>query len=300
MLWVLITIGAAFFQNLRTALQKALKGRLSTTGAAYARFFYGLVPACLYLIGVVWVTGVDVPPVTAPFLLYCFLGGLMQILFTVTLLWVFSMRSFAVGTTFSKLEVVFVVALGAVLLGDGVGVVALVAIAISAVGTVLLAMQESRVSVRALARGLGERATLVGLLSAALVGASAVFYRGATLALPEGDFIIRAAFTLVISLVLQVLMMGAWFVAFDRPELTRVVREWRVAAPVGLFGALGSMGWFTAFALQNAAYVRAVGQIELVFAFIATIFFFREKITWSEWVGITLIVLAILMIVLFS
>ena len=39
-LWIPITIAAAFLQNLRSALQKHLKGRLSTVGAAYARFLY--------------------------------------------------------------------------------------------------------------------------------------------------------------------------------------------------------------------------------------------------------------------
>jgi hypothetical protein len=39
-LWIPITIAAAFLQNLRSALQKHIKGRLSTSGAAYARFLY--------------------------------------------------------------------------------------------------------------------------------------------------------------------------------------------------------------------------------------------------------------------
>jgi hypothetical protein len=33
---------------------------------------------------------------------------------------------------------------------------------------------------------------------------------------------------------------------------------------------LASAGWFSAMTLQNAAYVKAVGQIELVFAFLAS------------------------------
>lgn len=297
MLWILITIAAALFQNLRTGLQKALKGRLSTTGAAYARFIYGLPLAIIYFAGVAWLSDAPIPEMPLAFWLYCFLGGLTQILFTVVLLWLFTMRSFAVGTTFSKLEVIFVVGLGTVLLGDVVGPWALFAIALGVVGTLLLAMQERRLTPGALLRGLGEKATLVGLLSAALVGASSVFYRGATLAI-EGDFIYRAALTLVVSLAMQTALMGAWFVLFDREELVRVLREWRRAAPVGLTGMLGSVGWFSAFALQNAAYVRAVGQIELVFAFAASIFFFSERITRVETAGIGLIVAAILMIVL--
>ena len=50
--------------------------------------------------------------------------------------------------------------------------------------------------------------------------------------------------------------------------------------------------------LQNAAYVRALGQIELVFTFIASTLFFREKSNAIEIFGIVLIVSGILMLVL--
>ena len=41
-LWIPLTIAAAFFQNIRSALQKDLKGKLSILGAAYVRFVYAL------------------------------------------------------------------------------------------------------------------------------------------------------------------------------------------------------------------------------------------------------------------
>ncbi|MEM7424145.1 MAG: DMT family transporter [Pseudomonadota bacterium] len=297
-LWIPITIAAAFFQNLRSALQKAIKGRLSTTGAAYARFIYALPFAALYLWILAGPAGYPLPPISGVFLLWCLAGSIAQILFTVVLLWMFSFRSFAVGTTFSKLEVVLIAGLGAVLLGDTVALPAIVAIAIGAAGTVMLAMTESKLTLGGLMRGLSERATAVGLLCAALLGASVVFFRGAALSLDGPDIIVAAAMTLAISLVMQTAMMGAWFIAFERDQLWTVLREWRRAMPVGIVGMLGSVCWFTAFTLQNAAYVRAVGQIELIFTFIASVFFFNEKVTRSELVGIVLIAAAILMIVL--
>jgi drug/metabolite transporter (DMT)-like permease len=51
-----------------------------------------------------------------------------------------------------------------------------------------------------------------------------------------------------------------------------------------------------AFTLQNAAYVRALGQIELVFTFIGSYFFFKEKHTKIEVIGITLIILSLLLL----
>ncbi len=297
-LWIPLTIAAAFCQNLRSALQKALKGRLSTTGAAYARFVYALPFGLLYLWALAGPGGYEIPPIHGAFLLWCLAGSLAQILFTVVLLWMFTFRSFAVGTTFSKLEVVLIAILGALLLGDTVGPWAILAIAIGAAGTVVLAMTETKLSLKGLIGGLFEKATLVGLLCAALLGGSVVFFRGAALSLNGPDIVVAAAYALAIALVMQTIMMGAWFLVFDRPQLRAVFREWRHALPVGIIGMLGSVFWFTAFTLQNAAYVRALGQVELLFTFIASIFFFREKVVTSEVIGILLIVSAILLILL--
>jgi drug/metabolite transporter (DMT)-like permease len=296
-LWIPLTIMAAFLQNLRSAMQKAIKGRLSTTGAAYARFVYALPLAVLYVWGLEATGGVRPEP-NITFLIYALLGGASQILFTVVLLWMFNFRSFAVGTTFSKLEVVLIAGLGAVLLGDTVGPVGVVAIGIGAMGTMLLAMTEARLTPGALLRGMTERVTLLGLLCAMLLGASSVFYRGAVLALDHPDFVIAAAYTLAVALALQTVMMGAWFLAFDRAELARVLRHWRQAAPVGAVGMACSVCWFTAFTLQNAAYVRALGQVELLFTFLASVFFFREKVTGGQIAGILMIVGAILLLLL--
>ncbi len=299
-LWVPITIAAAFLQNLRSVLQKAIKGRLSTTGAAYARFFYAWPLAVLYLWALSAIGGYDLPEPNRAFFIYCALGGLAQILFTVALLWMFSFRSFAVGTTFSKLEVILIAIMGAALLGDTVGPIAMLAIAIGAVGTIILSLTETKMTLNGLLRGMADKVTLIGLLCAALLGASVVFFRGAALALDGPDFVIAAAYALAVALVMQTLMMGAWFIFFDRPELFKVVREWRRAAPVGLVGMACSVGWFTAFTLQNAAYVRALGQVELLFTFLASVFIFREKVVKTEVIGVLLIVSAILLILLES
>jgi len=296
LLWIPVTIAAAFLQNLRSALQKAIKGRLSTAGAAYARFIYALPFALVYLAGLLVFRGGELPHPNALFLVYCAAGGLAQILFTVVLLWMFSFRSFAVGTTFSKLEVVLIAILGAILLGDTVGPLAVVAIAVGALGTVILSLTETRMTPSALVRGMGEKATWIGLLCATLLGGSVVFFRGAALALHGADFVLAASYTLVIALLMQTAMMGAWFLVFDRAEGRKVLAEWRRATPVGLTGMACSACWFTAFTLQNAAYVRALGQIELLFTFLASVFVFHETVRRSELIGIVLIVGAILLI----
>jgi len=66
----------------------------------------------------------------------------------------------------------------------------------------------------------------------------------------------------------------------------------------GIAGKLGSVGLFTAMTIHNAAYVRARGQIELVFTFIVAQVVFRERSTRLEVGGIVLIVGGILILLL--
>ena len=68
------------------------------------------------------------------------------------------------------------------------------------------------------------------------------------------------------------------------------MRQWKVSLLVGIAGALASVGWFTAMTLENAAYVRALGQIELVFTFASSVFLFKEKTNATELTGIALVI----------
>ena len=51
--------------------------------------------------------------------------------------------------------------------------------------------------------------------------------------------------------------------------------------------------------MRLTAYVKAVGQIELLFSFIVTYFYFKEKISRIEFVGTLLIAMGILVFVLY-
>jgi|TARA_R110002124_G_scaffold63978_2_gene175180 drug/metabolite transporter (DMT)-like permease len=297
-LWIPITVLAAFLQNARSALQKHLKGRLSTLGAAYVRFLYAMPFSLVYLWGLHEIVGKDLPVFNTTFLMYCVLGGASQIAFTVLLLYLFQFRNFAVGTTFSKTEVFQVAVLGFLILGDTVTTAAAAAIALAGVGVVVLSAGQSKVSLKALISGVTEKATVIGLVCGAFLGASVVFFRGAALSLKWDDLAMTVAYTLAVSLVIQTIAMGAYLAWKEAPTLKAVFVHWKWSAAVGAVGMAGSVAWFLAFTMQNAAYVRALGQIELVFTFAASIFFFKEKVTRLEVIGIALIILAILLLIL--
>lgn len=297
-LWIPLTIAAAFFQNLRSAMQKHLKGKLSTLGAGYVRFVYAAPVALVYFIAVVWSEDLPLPAIDTPFLTYALLGGICQIMFTVFLLWLFSFHNFAVGTTLSKLETIMVAVFGLLLLGDELTLMVVLAIAISSIGLVVMSAGQEKLSPASLWRGLWRLPTLVGLICAAWLGGSVVLFRAASLSLNHESYLLSASFTLLVVLVIQILIMGLMIAVREPEQLKRVFAHWRPASLVGLSGGLASIGWFSAFTLQNATYVRALGQIELIFTFIATLLFFREKVARAEIAGIVLISAAIILVLL--
>ena len=297
-LWVPVTLAAAFMQNLRSALQKHLKGSLSTSGATFCRFIYAVPLALAYVALLGEGFGFEWPDPNPRFALFAMVGGVTQITATALLVYLFSLRNFAVGTTYSKTETVQAAVFGLVILGEPVSLAAALAIGISLVGVMLISVAKSRLTLRNLFLGWTGQTAFIGVLSGTFFGLSAVAYRAASLSLGGEGFLMQAAFTLACVVVFQTAVMAVWIRLREPGELSRVIGRWRVASLVGVSGMLGSAAWFTAMTLENAAYVRAVGQIELVFTLVASYFFFRERSTALELAGIVLIVGGIVILLL--
>lgn len=297
-LWVPITIAAAFLQNARSAVQRHLSGRLTTTGATFTRFVYAFPIALVYALVLRYGVGLDLPAPNASFAVFAVLGGVAQIVATQLLLYSFRFRNFAVGTTYSKTETVQAALFGIVVLGDRLTVGAAVAILISLAGVVSISVARQATGLRGLAVSLSEKPALIGLASGAAFAISAVCYRAASLSLGGEGFLMQAGFTLACVTMLQTALMAAWLRWREPGQMRAVFRAWPIAALAGLFGAAASACWFTAMTLQNVAYVRALGQIELVFTFIASYAMFKERSTLLEIVGILLVVAGILVLLL--
>ncbi|KAA9385804.1 DMT family transporter [Neorhizobium galegae] len=265
-LWIPITIAAAFLQNLRSALQKRLQGSLGTRGASFVRFGYGFPIAILYVLCLHHFAGYPFPALNWTFALWAVIGGLAQIFATMMLVHLFSLRNFAVGTAYSKTEPVQAAIFGFILLGEKLTPGSVAAIIVG----------------------------VIGIASGAVFGISAVSYRTASLSLGGPGPVMEAAVTLACVTTFQTAFMLVWMFWKDKREIVQVVLSWRSSSLVGLAGVVGSAGWFTAMTLQQVAYVRALGQIELVFTFMASYFLFHERVNRMEVFGCLLIVGGIL------
>lgn len=294
-LWIIATFAAAGVQTLRFMLQKQIKAAgLSTGGATMARFVFAAPLAIATAALLSQILAEPLPPLTALFWLLAFVGGLCQIAGTYCTVALFGVRNFAVGIAFTKTETVQLVAFGLIFLGDAVTGIGVAAILVGFVGVVLISLKAGS----GLA-GFDRRTVILGVFGGAAFGASAVGYRGAALELGEAHYFFRAAFTLAAVTVMQSAVMGAWLRWSNPGEITKLFRAWRVTALIGLTGMLGSLGWFTAFTLQNAAYVRALGQVELIFGILAASLVFGERVSRREIIGIALLALSVITLVLY-
>jgi len=295
-IWIPITIAAAFLQNLRSAAQKHLKGVMGTTGATFVRFGFGLPFALLFVAALRLLAGYELPPPNAAFFGWAVLGGLAQILANFLLIHLFSFRNFAVGTAYSRTEPAQAALFGLFFLGERASPGALVAIAVSVLGVMLISVAHVRLSPRSLILSTFSRNALIGLASGTLFGVAAVAYRAASLSLGGPGFMMQAAVTLAVVITMQTAIMLAWMVLREPAEIARIAAAWKLSLFTGLVGASASFGWFAAMTLQQAAVVKSLAQIEMIFTFAASVFFFRERISRLEVLGCLLIVGGILML----
>ncbi|KGF67608.1 membrane protein [Hoeflea sp. BAL378] len=296
--WVLITIAAAFLQNIRSVLQKHLKGVMGTAGATFVRFGFGVPFALGYVALLALALDYPIPRLSPVFGFWVTLAALAQIAAQALLIQMFGHRNFTVGTAYSRTEPAQAALFGLIFVGDRVSGGTLAAIAISLVGVVLISVARSATGASALMRSVFSRTAALGLASGTMFGIAAVAYRAASLSLEGPNFMMQAAVTLLASIILQTLVMLVWMWFRAPGELGRIRAAWRISALVGLVGATASFGWFMAMTLQTAAAVKALAQVEMIFTFASSVLVFREHVNKLEIAGCVLIVAGILVLLL--
>lgn len=293
-LWVPIVLWAALAQTARNAAQRSLVAQAGTLGATLSRFLYGIPFAAAWVVLLhQWpATAAPVPAFHPAYFGWLTLGALGQLGATAALLAAMKQRNFVVGVAYSKTDALQVALFGSLFLRELPGPVTLVAIALATIGVVLLSLPQKGAALEGRAWTSG--AAWYGLASGAGFALSAVGYRGAALQLPETSAWLAGGWGVLLAQSLQTVLLGGWL-AWRAPDALRAtVTAWRVSAIAGGMGALASIGWFTAFALTTAANVRTLGMVEVVFSYLVSRRFLREKLAPVEQGGLALVVVGLL------
>ena len=284
MVWAIFAVLAAFFQNLRTSLQKKLNKNLSIVASTYVRFAFALPFALIVFI--FNFGNFDIISTVlnqSNFFYYTFLGSVIQITFTITLLYLFRFSNFVVGTSLSKTEVIQIAIFEYIILKDKLNLFGIIGIVIATIGVIMISIKDLRLFFK----NFFSKVTLIGLGAGLLLGLSVVYFRAAALSLENFSSNFDKAFmTVFFALIIQTTVITIYLVIFERPEFKKFLENKFEIFLAGLSGFLATLSWFFAFTLIQASFVRALGQIEIFFSYVSSKYLFKEKITFIEILGV--------------
>ena len=286
--WVIFTILAAFFQNLRTSLQKRLNKNLSLVASAYVRFAFALPFA--FIIFFINFRSLDVVQIILDqnnFIYYTFLGAIFQVIFTLLLLYLFKFSNFVVGTSLSKTEVIQIAIFEYIILKDKLNLFGIIGIIVATIGVIVITIKD----VKLFFRNFFSKVTLIGLTTGLILGLSVVYFRAAALSLENfSSNFDKAITTLFFGLFIQTAVVTTYLLIFEKSEFKKFYQNKVEICFTGLAGFLATLSWFFAFTLIQASFVRAVGQIEILFSYMSSKYLFKEKITFIEIMGIMIFI----------
>ena len=303
--WIAFTLFAVVMQTVRTAGQKHLTAHLDAMTVTLVRFLFGLPFVVAYL--AIVMLAFDLPGLVfnPTFVVFTVSAAFTQIGATVLLVYLFSLRNFAVGTTYARTESFLTAVLGVTLFGEWIAPLGWAAIIISVGGVIVLTLARTefddqlgrqRQRQRSWSR-LCNRAAGIGLLCGLLFALTSLSVRKASLALEHPNLLFSAGVTLACMVMLQSLVNFTYVWLRTPNQLAKMWRQRSIAWLVGATSALGSMGWFIAFTLERAAYVKSLGQIEFLLALAVSTLLFRERSNRMEIVGMSLVAIGVVVLV---
>jgi drug/metabolite transporter (DMT)-like permease len=291
--WILVTMVAVVFQTARTSMQQKLRSKMSITAAGFVRYFYG-APLALAAVAIsIAAFGQRWPHTTRTFWLTVTAAGAAQIVGTVALITAFDRRGYAVGTVYSKTEVLQVAAFSVIVLHEPLAWGGWLGAAVCMVGVGWLALARRHDGVERVALATIDAAVGFGLLAGAGFALATVWIRASSKSLGDHPAVFRALFTLGAMNTIQMVVNGAWMQIRKPDDIRAVLRTWRSSAVVGVLSVCGSAGWALAVTLQNAAKVRALGQVELLLTFAVSHRLLGERHRRSEYLASVVVVIGV-------
>ncbi len=294
MSWVLITAIASLSQTLRSVFQKNLIEDVGVLASAYSRFVFAL--PFIALLAVFFLDAQELlilKNFSSTGWFFLIAASICQILFTIILIKLFTLRSFAIGVAFSKTEVIQTTLLEIIIVGFILTSQVLLAIIIGFIGMLFMSKQKLIGNVGY--NTLFFKQIALGVSCGIFLGLSSVLYKVALDSVTV-DLIYKKVLILsFLALSFQSAIFGIYILVIEGTQnALKLLLIWKRGLPVGFFACAATFCWFYAFSLVDATLVRAVGQLEIVFSVLISFIFYKERITGSELIGMSLITMSIL------
>lgn len=293
--WIVTSVMGAFFQNARSSIQKKLNTEMSLMASTYVRFAFSL--PILFVVFFIYFGNFNyfiISVQNSNFITYVILASVLQISFTLLFLYLLKFTNFLIGTALSKTEVIQIAFFEFIILKDYLNFYALLGIMISTIGVIIFSTKD----LKNMINGFFSKSTVVGLLCGTLLALSVVFYRGSMefLEFTNKNFD-RALLTLFAATIIQTSLITFYLLLFEITEFKKIKSNIKLSSLAGFFGFSATISWFYSFSLVQAALVRAVGQIELLFSYVSSRFMFKEKVRYIEIFGIIIFIFGLILVI---
>ena len=293
--WIFWSVLAAVMQSVRTAGQKYLAEEVSPLGATLVRYLFAAPFVVLYVIWLLDDRKINLPEPDTTFLLAGLMAAMLQIIATVLLVKLFSLRSFAVGSCYIRSEILATAILGLTLFGEAVSGLGFLSMLVCVSGLVAITIAKS-----GKLEQLWNKSAIYGLTAGVSLSLTSLLIRQASLSFGIDDALLTAALTLAYLVLIQTVICLSLLALKQPQEFIVILVRWRISLFVGLTSLVGSVGWFTAFTLERAAYVKTLGQVEFLFTLAIAVFVFREIPNRLEWMGMGVLLIGVVALLLAS
>ena len=312
MSWIFITLFAACAQGTRTGMQKHLAETVDKTTANFARYVFG-APLLLALLALSHYQVIAPFNTTLMFYGYCALIAGFQLIGTAFMLTVFRRKNYIMGVAFARTEALLVAVIGLFFFASPISITGSIAVIIGVVGVLLLSKINLQVKPQQLQlalqrirttparqllsrswQSLSQGSFLLGIGSGMAFAFTAWFIRLANAELDSGPWL-GPLLTLGLSNLIQITLVVLIAAASGRLGKlgVNIVRNWQLVIGVGIMSIVGSWGWFTAYGMAHPAYVKTVGQTEMLVVYFISRKMFHERLSRQEALGVTLIILSV-------
>ncbi len=275
-------------QTWRNALQSKLSGQVHTLGVTLARFLFASPLAALYLFILYQFQDVQLPHFSLEFSVYVAIASILQITATALMVVLFKQKNFAVGAGLAKSEALVAGVLGTLFFGSQLTLLGWIGILVGTISIFVLSglLQRGNFSLKTV---------LIGLACGTSFALTSLFVREASHAL-DVPFPFSAGWVLLCVLVIQTLVLSS-YILWQKPEVFEQLKQnSKLTLATSFTSCIGSIGWFSAMALQHVAYVKTLGQIEVLFTILLSALWLKQPVKRNDMLGLLLISIAAVMV----
>jgi drug/metabolite transporter (DMT)-like permease len=286
--WVFFSLSAVVLQTFRNALQSKLSANMSTSGVTLSRFLFAPPIALIYLLLLYTFSNQVIPEFSSQFIFYVLLASVMQIFATSLMVILFKQKNFAIGAGLAKSEALVAGVLGTLFFGSQLNLFGWVGILIGAAAIFVLSGGGRKGQ-------LSLTTVIIGLACGSCFALTSLYVREASHLL-NVPFPHSAAWVLLWVLCIQTSLLVSYIAVKDRSTFTSLKNNAKMTFATSATSCFGSICWFSAMALQHVAYVKTLGQIEVLFTILIATFWLKNKVKQHEIIGLLLIAAAAILV----